>query len=101
MGSVSAYSYLLPSTHQPINIKGIAGEQKYTSKLSQMSPEQLQSKQVNIHYVSAPREKVEACNFMYRLHRGGVGRVIAIRSARNTYPVSTCLRSVVRVMEIC
>lgn len=61
MGSASALSlcsYLLPSTHLPINIKGVTGEQKYTSKLSQMSLKQLQSKQVNIYYIPSPRERL-------------------------------------------
>lgn len=51
--------YLLPSTHQPIDIKGVTHEQKYTkNKPTQVYLKQLQSKQVNIHYIPAPGERL-------------------------------------------
>lgn len=50
--------YLLPSTHQHVNIKGVSHRQKYSSELSQVGLKQLESKQVNIHYIPAARERL-------------------------------------------
>lgn len=57
---VIASIYLLPSTHQHVNIKGVSHRQKYRSELSQVGLKQLQSKQVNIHYIPAARERLRA-----------------------------------------
>lgn len=50
--------YLLPSTHQLINIIGVAYGQKYTRKPTQVQLKQPQSEQVNRHYNPAPRERL-------------------------------------------
>lgn len=57
---VIASIFLLPSTHQHVNIKGVSHGQKYSSELSQVGLKQLQSKQVNIHYIPAARERLKA-----------------------------------------
>lgn len=49
---------LLPSMHQHANIRGVTHGPKSNSELSQVYLKQLQSKQVNIHYIPAARERL-------------------------------------------
>lgn len=58
LAEVMVSIYLLPSTHQLINIVGVAYGQKYPRKPTQVHLKQPQSEQVNRHYNPAPRERL-------------------------------------------
>lgn len=64
---------LLPSMHQNANIRGVTHGPKSNCELSQVYLKQLQSKQVNMHYIPAARERLRT---IYRLCAGADGNLL-------------------------
>ena len=59
LAAVMVSIYLLPSMHRLVDIKGFTPEQKSTGELSRVYLKQLQSKQVNIHYIPTAWERLK------------------------------------------